>query len=578
MASKRMKSSTLLKAGTLSGIAAVIGAIATLAAVFIQQNEQPPQPFPSPPAPDTSQVQSLKPIANAGGNKEVQEGEAVTLDGTESAAADPDGKIVSYRWVQTGGGVDVALIDDNTANPRFAAPGVPSDTKLEFKLTVMDDKGRSSIPDSVLIIIKNVNKPPVANAGIEQIVNPGDIVSLDATNSTDPDRESLTYSWKQVGGPAIINLNDADTPIATFIAPSNISGDTYLIFKLTVTDSSNAISADSVKVTAMYIPRPNNAPVAEGKNITANMNINTDIALTGSDADKDKLTFSIVTDPLHGTLGETNQEEGIVTYTPDSGFIGKDSFTYKVNDGTKDSNTATVSVTINPPPNNIPKAEGQNVITDENQPVNIQLSASDKDNDGLSGTYVSTPLHGQLSKIDLTNGKVTYTPDTNFIGKDSFAFKVNDGKADSNIATVSITVNSITKELSNQTAEMTTQQKTVGISQVIKQIAKQVATANPGTNSTHVYQILVQLAKQTAQTSGQAEAIKEIRQISSQVGAYPFGAISQSLSHFATQVKSGDNVADIIKQIIQERSSGEDISQSIVNAAIKDSVEHDEES
>ena len=74
------------------------------------------------------------------------------------------------------------------------------------------------------------------------------------------------------------------------------------------------------------------------------------------------------------------------------------------------------------------------------------------------------------------------------------------------------------------------QQNRVGLSQVIKQIAQQVATANPGTNATNVYQILVQLAKQTAQTSSQAEAIKEIRQISSQVAAYPFGTLSSTIS------------------------------------------------
>ena len=69
-----------------------------------------------------------------------------------------------------------------------------------------------------------------------------------------------------------------------------------------------------------------------------------------------------------------------------------------------------------------------------------------------------------------------------------------------------------------QSPQQQQQQSTrVGLSQVIKQTAQQVATANPGTNATDVYQILVQLAKQTAQTSTQAEAIKEIRQISSQV-------------------------------------------------------------
>ena|SRR5215213_10286641 len=97
------------------------------------------------------------------------------------------------------------------------------------------------------------------------------------------------------------------------------------------------------------------------------------------------------------------------------------------------------------------------------------------------------------------------------------------------------------------------QQNQVGLSQVIKQIAQQVANANPGTNAAQVEQVLVQLAKQTAQTSSQAEAITEIRQISSQVTTYPFGTLSQVLSYFAQQVASGNsNVVQIVQQTIRE--------------------------
>jgi hypothetical protein len=126
-----------------------------------------------------------------------------------------------------------------------------------------------------------------------------------------------------------------------------------------------------------------------------------------------------------------------------------------------------------------------------------------------------------------------------------------------------------------QPAQQQQQQPTgVGLSQVIKQVAQQVATANPGTNSTHVYQILVQLAKQTAQTSTQAEAIEEIRQISSQVTTYPFGTLSQVLAHFARQVASGNsNVVQVVQQTIQEKassgSSSNNITQSLANTAIQ---------
>src|SRR5215204_632798 len=118
------------------------------------------------------------------------------------------------------------------------------------------------------------------------------------------------------------------------------------------------------------------------------------------------------------------------------------------------------------------------------------------------------------------------------------------------------------------------QQKQVGLSQVIKQIAQQVSNANPGTNATHVYQILVQLAKQTAQTASKEQAIQEIQQISSQIAKYPFGPLSQVLSHFAQQVASGNsNVVQIVQQTIQEKvSSGgsKNITQTLSNTAVQE--------
>jgi hypothetical protein len=128
--------------------------------------------------------------------------------------------------------------------------------------------------------------------------------------------------------------------------------------------------------------------------------------------------------------------------------------------------------------------------------------------------------------------------------------------------------------VNGQVQQQPQQQKQVGLSQVIKQIAQQVANANPGTNATHVQQVLVQLAKQTAQTASKEQAIQEIRQISSQVSAYPFGTVSQSLSHFAQQVESGNsNVVQIVQQTVQEKASSgggsKNITQSLSNTAVQ---------
>src|SRR5699024_9544094 len=69
------------------------------------------------------------------------------------------------------------------------------------------------------------------------------------------------------------------------------------------------------------------------------------------------------------------------------------------------------------------------------------LSASDPDGDALSYSIVSQPGHGSVTITNASTGAFTYTPDNNFSGSDSFTFRVNDGQANSNIATESLTVN-----------------------------------------------------------------------------------------------------------------------------------------
>jgi len=162
------------------------------------------------------------------------------------------------------------------------------------------------------------------------------------------------------------------------------------------------------------------------------------IILAGSDIDTDidnsTLTYSIVAPPAHGTLSCLDCANP--TYTPDLNYTGTDSFTYKANDGTGDSNVATVTITITPV-NDAPVAKDQAVSIPEDTPTLIALPATDVDSDVLASTIITGPTHGVLSG---SGAQITYTPNLNYFGPDSFTFKVNDGTTDSNIATVSITV------------------------------------------------------------------------------------------------------------------------------------------
>ncbi|HEY3230558.1 MAG TPA: Ig-like domain-containing protein, partial [Roseiflexaceae bacterium] len=91
-------------------------------------------------------------------------------------------------------------------------------------------------------------------------------------------------------------------------------------------------------------------------------------------------------------------------------------------------------------PNRPPVADNQSVSTNEDTAKSITLSASDADGDNLTYIVVSGPMHGALSG---TGASRIYTPAPNYNGPDSFTFKASDGQADSNVATVSITVNPV---------------------------------------------------------------------------------------------------------------------------------------
>ena len=117
------------------------------------------------------------------------------------------------------------------------------------------------------------------------------------------------------------------------------------------------------------VPVANHPPIANNQSVTTEANKPVDITLTASDQDRnDNLTAQVVSTTLNGRLGEINQDTGVVTYTPSTGFTGTDQFTFKVNDGKEDSNkTGTVGIAVNEsttePSNNPPKANNQSVAT-----------------------------------------------------------------------------------------------------------------------------------------------------------------------------------------------------------------------
>ncbi|MGA1868141.1 MAG: Ig-like domain-containing protein, partial [bacterium] len=187
----------------------------------------------------------------------------------------------------------------------------------------------------------------------------------------------------------------------------------------------------------------NKTPVAKDGSYNTDEDQSISDEMYASDAEDDNLTYSIVSPPVMGIVEITDAATGDFTYTPNENDYGDDSFTFKVNDGTIDSNTATVTITIDPV-NDKPVASDSTFSTNEDVVITEDsLDASDIDEkDNLTYSIVFPP-YPDMGIVEITNaatGAFTYTPNENANGTDSFAFKVNDGTIDSNTATVTIEI------------------------------------------------------------------------------------------------------------------------------------------
>ena len=224
------------------------------------------------------------PTADAGPDQRVGETATVTLDG--SGSSDPEGETLTYAWTQVGSPA-VTLSSATAASPTFTAPTVNADTDLTFSLTVTDARGLASSADTVTVTVRD--GAPTASAGPDQKVIEGATVTLNGAGSRDPDGQTLTYAWTQIGTPAV-TLSSASAASPTFTAPT-VNADTKLTFSLTVTDAGGlASTADTVSVTV----DDNDPPVADAgadQTVLAGASVTLD-GSASRDPEKQALTFA----------------------------------------------------------------------------------------------------------------------------------------------------------------------------------------------------------------------------------------------------------------------------------------------
>ena len=348
----------------------------------------------------------------------------VTLTGTASA-----GNAITGLF----GAVPPGSLDSAPNLSLAAAAGAPPGTL--HVVTTLDEVASQS-GDSVLNTIVSTtndvevvtNQAPVADDDDAGKISPTQPTTIDLSSKTsDGDSDPLTYSVVTDGTKGHVTFTGSTATYTPTGTPTGTDTFTYR-----VNDGTDNSNTATVTVTFNQVPAASDD--SAGK-IAATHATDINLSSKTSDGDSDSLTYSVVTD---GAKGHVTFIGSTATYTPTGTPTGTDTFTYRVNDGTDNSNTATVTVTFN----KVPAATPDALTIAVTHATDINLSSKTSDGNGDPLTY-SVVTDGAKGHVTFTGSTATYTPTGTPTGTDTFTYRVNDGTDNSNTATVTVTFNKV---------------------------------------------------------------------------------------------------------------------------------------
>jgi VCBS repeat-containing protein len=381
---------------------------------------------------------------------------------TTVVASDPDlGQPLTYSLA---GGADEATftIDSSTGAlafltaPDFENPGDAGGNNV-YDVIVQASDGTLSDMQALAVTITNVNDAPVAQeasgSGDEDQAVTGTLTGADV------DGDPLTFKLVEGSATNGVVTIAAATGAYTFTPTADYNGPAS--FRYLVNDG--ALDSDAATV-SLTVAAVNDVPVVEAVSATGAEDAPAGIPITLKASDIDGgnggefISFFISSLPSNGvlytdaTLSQVYVErnainaphgpigEATLYFKPAADFHGEVTFNYIAYDGFGQS-AATATVTVNPV-NDTPVAQNQAYDVNEDQTVtgySVDNGTIDVEQNSLTYTVVDGPTHGSLT-MNASTGGFSYTPEANYNGPDSFTYKANDGTADSNVATVSLTI------------------------------------------------------------------------------------------------------------------------------------------
>ena len=319
-----------------------------------------------------------------------------------------------------------------SANQATYTPNANYNGDDSFSFQAIDSEGATSAAALVTIAITAVNDAPVASAVSDSTEeDTAVVVTLIASDIEDTDSLVYFVSISPQNGSVTINGNKA-----TYTPNSNYNGDDS--FNYRAIDSGNVNSEPAL--VNISVAAVNDAPVAIAGSSTTSEDTAITIALAASDIEDavNLLTYALATQPSNGSV-QINANQ--VTYTPELDYYGSDSFEFTATDSDGLTSTVAIVTIAITAVNDAPIVSDISSVVIEDIARVITLIASDVDGDTLLYFIVSQPSKGTLV---LTDNKVTYTPNSNYNGDDSFMYRVLDDKNTySEVAKVSINVTAV---------------------------------------------------------------------------------------------------------------------------------------
>jgi hypothetical protein len=362
------------------------------------------------------------PFAKAGGKIRAISGYTVNLDGTGSI-----GTGLTYNWSAPAG---ILLSDSTVSKPTFTAPSSP-DSSVYSIILVVKDSINSSLPDTVFVHVIH-DYIPIANGGGNKVVDPFTNVSLDGSQSKDPNGNNLSFSWTI---PAGITVAKTDTAVISFLTPSPLVN-TDFKFVLVVNDGKLNSNPDTVVLTVTKFNLKPSADAGNGKTVDPAAQVVLD-GSASTDPNGDKLTYHWT---VPAEISVSNLDTAVITFIAPSPDIKT---TYKfflvVNDGQLDSNPDTLILTVNAIHHKPTVNAGINQTVNAGTLVTLTGSYS-ADSTGIAPVYSWTIPNGITVK-NADTSQISFTaPSPANTTTYTFILVVNDGIVNSDPDTVDVTV------------------------------------------------------------------------------------------------------------------------------------------